>query len=65
MNNKNVKVRCIKSVGRLFTFPITINKVYEGKLLYTNDIEEDGIVNIVNDLGEKDIYSIKGYFEVI
>lgn len=65
MNTKICNVKCIKSTGRLFTFPLTQGKIYKNaKVIWTKDIKEDGGVTLINDLGKKDFYSMQ-YFEIV
>lgn len=65
MHSIIVNVKCIRSHGNLFQFPLTEGKIYKNsKVIFSEEIEKDGCVTLINDNGEIDLYSME-YFEVV
>jgi len=65
MNSKKANVKCISNQGKLFSFPLTIGKVYEeATVIWTEDIQKDGVVRVINDEGKQGEYATT-YFELV
>ena len=65
MNTKIIDVKCIRNYGKLYKFPLTIDKVYyDAVVTWDEDGEEEGSVTLINDEGNKEHYSIK-YFVIL